>query len=846
MDMGGCLGRLIQRATKMLKKEIFKNRYVKILICSVLMILLMLGVVPLIEVVLLKYGAPLFDIINHNIYLDIFFILLAFILIIYFVNNLVINYYNSVVHSTLSITVFFLFLYLKSEVKSIEFIRFSVNNRIAYFDIVTLYGSFSIILLVRNFLSEKIWRTESELSEGFISDKPWMQDDRDLLNRLPLAETIADQINEYNSSDSFSIGIIGKWGEGKTSFFNQIKTFLSIDRYILIDFTPWNYGHSKSIIDSYFGIFSASLSPFSSGIDDLIKKYIRLLSQNSNPGYSLLGSLVNSELSSFDHYYSKLNRTIKHINKRIIVFIDDLDRMHEIEILEIFKIIRQSSNFNNLMFIVGYDRNYISEIISGTIKSNPDAYIDKIFQLEYQLPPISKVIIEDLLKSYLNKYLPNNEEGIRLAIDSTRNEIGKVVAESVSFTNSEIESHSYLTSLITNLRDVKKIANSIILHRVNSDNVDLGEILLINIIKTKHFKLYQGIADQKILMIKKETDKVRFIVNQSKFDKIVSKDIPEYNILKQICEDIFNENKAYLKSIVFPNNFEYYFDFSARSTLAINDFNTLRLKKFKYLQKGIRKTIKNKRVGDVYLILDTIKEYTNRQDFENILRAKVLIMMLNYRDFAEDIIQSIDLSRNPDLLDRFYNGRGGIMKDTLTRIFLKKCESTYFNNFLHAVHQHFNYESNFKIALSQEEYINICIERFQRHLGYYKGINLSTFQYYYKCISKIDIDNKVIIDSRANELMRQRILSKPIEYLKIIIVDPFLPPDDISFALEGFTSQIFGGWSGFESFLYQQEQSNFIVQVIKEFYNLFKQTDYRGVRVGPDMQKKIKQIRHRE
>ena len=94
--------------------------------------------------------------------------------------------------------------------------------------------------------------------------------------------------------------------------------------------------------------------------------------------------------------------------------------------------------------------------------------------------------------------------------------------------------------------------------------------------------------------------------------------------------------------------------------------------------------------------------------------------------------------------------------------------------------------------------------------------------------------------------MLQRILSKPIEYLKIIIVDPFLPPDDISFALEGFTSQIFGGWSGFESFLYQQEQSNFIVQVIKEFYNLFKQTDYMCLRVFPDMQKKIKQIRHRE
>ena len=829
----------------MLIRKILKNRYLKILIFSGLGTLLFFGIMPLIDFVLQNYILKLFNFVSPNAFLDILFILIALILLATFINRLIINYYHSIIHSIFIITTSLLYLFVRIYVQNIEFIGLSFYYKAAYLDIIPLYGSFSIVLLARNFLSEiYLDKTKSTLS-GFISDSPWQKGEKDLLNRLPLAKLVANHINEYESTNSFSIGIIGKWGDGKTSFFNQIKTFLNLDSYILIDFTPWNYGHTKNIIESYFSIFSSSLNQYSSEIDDLVRKYVNLLSQNSNPGYSFFASLFTSDIESFNQYYSKLNATIKHINKKILVFIDDLDRMNETEVLEIFKIIRQSSNFNNVVFLVGYDRNYISQVISGNIKSNPDVYIDKIFQLEYQLPPIDKIIIEDALKDYLKNCLPTYEADIKMAIDTGRNEIGKVVAESVSFINPAIGTYNYLTSLVTNLRDVKKIANSIILQKTNIENLDLGELLLLNLIKTRCFILYQNIANQSVLKIKKETDRSKLIIDQTTFDQIVEKTNPDSKILKQICEDIFNKDKSYIKSIVFPNNFNNYFDIASESILPLNMFNTLRLKKFKYLQKGIRKSCRDKKEGEVLLMIDGVTQYTNKQDFENILRAKILLILLSIKDFSENIIQSIDLTKNPDLLGRLYSGKGGMMKDTLVRIFLKKCENPFFNNLLHAVHQHFNYDKNFKIALSKEEFVKICIDRFERHLNYYKGINLKTFQYYYRCINTIGEDSMVNIDPRANELMHQRVLLKPIEYLKIVIVDLYTPPDDITFSLEGFAKQVFGDWSGFEAFLEQQEKTNNIVLVVKEFYGLFKQTNYKGVRVGPDMQKKIIQIRHR-
>lgn len=45
----------------------------------------------------------------------------------------------------------------------------------------------------------------------------------DILYRKELVEAVCDLIIEADTSESFTIGIYGKWGTGKTSFVNFIK-----------------------------------------------------------------------------------------------------------------------------------------------------------------------------------------------------------------------------------------------------------------------------------------------------------------------------------------------------------------------------------------------------------------------------------------------------------------------------------------------------------------------------------------------------------------------------------------------------------------------------------------------
>ena len=76
-----------------------------------------------------------------------------------------------------------------------------------------------------------------------------------------------------------------------------------------------------------------------------------------------------------------------------MILLDDLDRLDKEEILNGLKLIRTISDFNNVIFIVGYDRKYIVK----TIDQPSDNYLDKIFNVELALLPFRENKLVDQL-----------------------------------------------------------------------------------------------------------------------------------------------------------------------------------------------------------------------------------------------------------------------------------------------------------------------------------------------------------------------------------------------------------------------------------------------------------------
>ena len=63
----------------------------------------------------------------------------------------------------------------------------------------------------------------------FYSDKPISSDSEDQLNRKGFAKLLAHTLVHLDSSDTFTVGLFGKWGCGKTSLVNMT----------LAEISPW-------------------------------------------------------------------------------------------------------------------------------------------------------------------------------------------------------------------------------------------------------------------------------------------------------------------------------------------------------------------------------------------------------------------------------------------------------------------------------------------------------------------------------------------------------------------------------------------------------------------------------
>ncbi|WP_051080461.1 P-loop NTPase fold protein [Fusobacterium russii] len=94
----------------------------------------------------------------------------------------------------------------------------------------------------------------------FYSEKAIVSKEKDLLDRANVACDLAKEIEYYKNKDSLTIGIIGKWGSGKTSFINMVlENFEGDGNYIVVKFNPWNISSRKQLISDFFLQLSNSI-----------------------------------------------------------------------------------------------------------------------------------------------------------------------------------------------------------------------------------------------------------------------------------------------------------------------------------------------------------------------------------------------------------------------------------------------------------------------------------------------------------------------------------------------------------------------------------------------------------
>ncbi|MBK8819062.1 MAG: hypothetical protein IPN49_08205 [Saprospiraceae bacterium] len=153
-----------------------------------------------------------------------------------------------------------------------------------------------------------------------------------------------------------------------------------------------------------------------------------LPSVDQRPLYKIVSFFLNGFSASYsiDYYRKVIGASLRKQNKKLVIFLDDLDRLDGDEILEVFKIIRNSFDIANTFFIIGFDLDYVISQIKEKINSDLEksiTYLDKIFQLKINLPSISDYNWIKEFDQLALKHLKLNEDSFNLysfPIDSQR------------------------------------------------------------------------------------------------------------------------------------------------------------------------------------------------------------------------------------------------------------------------------------------------------------------------------------------------------------------------------------------------------------------------------------------
>ena len=360
------------------------------------------------------------------------------------------------------------------------------NGPLAYLDSFALIGvSLLALWLFQQFPKKN--NTNNAYSYSFNLDAPIEKADSDLFNLGSLVNRIVSYIAFTDvSKGAFSIGLVGEWGDGKSSLMNLIeeKIKTNYQDFVVVHFFPRASKKADYVQEDFLEALKQSLRPFHSGVDRLIDNYAVAL--DIIPGMPLFLSKL---LSLFQVHINKsikstrgrLKQAIKEIDRRIVVLIDDLDRLSGEELIEVMKVLDKNGAFPNMVFLTSFDKEYVNAVLVNFLKLGQQKrpYTDKYFTVEINVPlhPTFR------LMSYLVLTLGKACES-KFITSLTADEMEMRTRQMASF----------LMPRLLTIRDIKRFANQFLYDYAEvQHDVNYQDFLLLELVKFSYPEEYQAI-----------------------------------------------------------------------------------------------------------------------------------------------------------------------------------------------------------------------------------------------------------------------------------------------------------------------------------------------------------------
>lgn len=321
--------------------------------------------------------------------------------------------------------------------------------------------------------------SENERNSYFLNDTPKEAGSMDLLGFTKRAELFAEHVLNNGSPETMVFGIDAPWGAGKSTFVNFCKESWRKDcNNIVYSFNALGYKNRKNLMERFVDglIRTIQNHEFIPEIKSLISRYSRFIGaiKGSFPYKGINFDILASKYTLEDAL-SNLKSALMHSNKKIIILIDDLDRLNFSEIQDVLFVIKQSFALPNVTYVLCYDTNNISRLE----RNQPD--IEKITEFfeKFINVKINLYLDKKTLKSYIL-------ENIHTVMKNSKAD-SSLVATAISGLSNTYDAPDYHLYLpfVGDVRKLKRLINTLLIlgiEQTDFRNSDFNSEDLINLL----------------------------------------------------------------------------------------------------------------------------------------------------------------------------------------------------------------------------------------------------------------------------------------------------------------------------------------------------------------------------
>lgn len=230
-------------------------------------------------------------------------------------------------------------------------------------------------------------------------DDPISGPNEDLLNRHEVARHFVAQIMALDQTQGLVVGVMGPWGSGKTSFLNMVRPQLEESGAVILRFNPWMFSGAQQLVDAFFVELASQLKTRRgmAEIGQLIEDYGEIFSglswipfagpwiNRSRDATKVVGRLLQRRKEGISGRSARLRKALREAGQPIAVILDDIDRLSSAEIRDVFKLVRLTASFPNIVYVLAFDRERV-EAALGEEKVPGRDYLEKILQVSMDLP----------------------------------------------------------------------------------------------------------------------------------------------------------------------------------------------------------------------------------------------------------------------------------------------------------------------------------------------------------------------------------------------------------------------------------------------------------------------------